>query len=100
MAHFAQLDPATNVVIRVIVVSNDVLTDDEGTEHEELGVVLCQQLYGAGTKWIQTSYNGNFRRYYAGVGFRYSEEKDVFIRPKPSGSGWVLDEEIMDWVQG
>lgn len=99
MAHFAQLDPATNTVLRVIVISNDAITDEARQEHESLGIALCQQLYGVDTAWVQTSYNGQFRRHYASAGFSYDATKDVFILPKPSGDGWILDPDTLDWVQ-
>jgi hypothetical protein len=57
MAHYAQLDE-NNVVTQVIVVSNDVLIDN-GVERGELGVQFCESHFGG--KWVQTSYNGNFR---------------------------------------
>jgi hypothetical protein len=99
MAHFAQLESATNTVLRVIVISNEAITDETGQEHESLGIALCQQLYGADTAWVQTSYNSQFRRYYAGVGFGYDAAKDVFILPKPSGDGWILDPDTLEWVR-
>jgi hypothetical protein len=99
MAHFTQLDPANNIVLRVIVISNEAITDETGQEHESLGIALCQQLYGADTEWVQTSYNNQFRRYYASAGFSYDATKDVFIPPKPSGDGWILDPDTLDWVQ-
>jgi hypothetical protein len=100
MAHFAELDPANNSVLRVVVISNDAIIDQDGNEREDLGIALCKELYGTETKWVQTSYNANFRRYYAGYGFRYDEDHDVFIRPKPNGSNWTWDPESLDWIQG
>ena len=67
MAHFAKLD-ANNVVEQVIVVSNDDIKDNSGTEVESIGVAFCQKLLGASTNWKQTSYNNNFRGNYAGIG--------------------------------
>jgi hypothetical protein len=49
-----------NVVTQVIVVSNDDIKDNTGTEVESIGVAFCQKLLGANTNWKQTSYN-NFR---------------------------------------
>lgn len=80
MAHFAQLDE-NNVVINVIVVNNDVIQNLPFPESEPIGVAFCQSLYGADTVWKQTSYNNNFRKYYAGIGFWYDPELDAFIRP-------------------
>lgn len=79
MAHFAQLDE-NNVVTQVIVVHNNELVDN-GVEREELGVAFCQSLFGADTRWVQTSYNGSIRGVYAGVGYTYDPDKDVFVAP-------------------
>jgi hypothetical protein len=82
MAHYAELD-ASNTVIRVLVVANDVITTPDGTEDEELGKVFLTGLLG-GT-WVQTSYNGRIRGTYAGIGFTYDPVADVFVPP-----GWTL----------
>ena len=68
MAHFAELD-ANNVVLRVIVVDNKDTSDVNGVEKEYIGAAFCEKLFG-GT-WKQTSYNGNFRKNYAGIGYTY-----------------------------
>ena len=91
MAHFAQLDD-NNVVTQVIVVANEELLDN-GVESESKGVAFCQSLLGG--NWKQTSYNGNIRKRYAGIGYTYDADKDVFIAPQPYPS-WVLDENT-DW---
>ena len=70
MAHFAQLD-SNNVVTQVIVVGNDDTSDSNGVEVESIGVAFCQKLLGASTNWKQTSYNGNMRGNYAGIGYTY-----------------------------
>jgi hypothetical protein len=86
MAHFAELDE-NNIVKRVIVVNNsDCLKD--GKEDEATGIAFCENLYGG--RWIKTSYNSNFRKHYAGVGYYYDEVKDAFIAPRPYPS-WTLD---------
>ena len=87
MAHFAELDE-NNIVLRVIVVSNADITDSEGVEQEELGIQFCQNLFG-GT-WKKTSYNGNMRKNYAGIGFTYDADMDAFVPPQPYPS-WTLD---------
>jgi hypothetical protein len=80
MAHFAQLN-GSNVVLQVIVVNNEELMD--GTdENEAKGIAFCQSLFGADTRWVQTSYNDNFRGTYAGIGYTYDPVKDEFIAPK------------------
>lgn len=85
MAHFAEID-SDNKVIRVLVVSND----DEHRGQEFLGDDL-----GLGGFWVQTSYNDNFRKQYAGIGYSYDETADVFVRPSPFES-WTLDANY-DW---
>ena len=91
MAHFAQLDD-NNVVTQVIVVANEELIF-EGVENETQGVIFCRSLFGNDTKWVQTSYNGNFRKRYAGIGYTYDADKDAFIAPQPFAS-WVLDADL------
>ena len=93
MAHFAELDE-DNKVLRVIVVNNEDITVD-GVESETKGIEFCKKLFGQDTNWLQTSYNGNTRKKYAGVGDTYDELKDVFISPQPYES-WSLDENN-DW---
>jgi len=86
MAHFAELDNESKV-IRIIVVNNSELLVD-GIESEEKGIQFCEDLLG-GT-WIQTSYNNNIRKQYAGVGYTYDSVKDQFVLPQPFPS-WSLD---------
>ncbi len=93
MAHFAKLDD-NNVVLAVHVVNNDVITID-GAESEQAGIDFLSDLYGH-TKWKQTSYNGTFRKNYAGIGFTYDEAKDAFIPIKPFDS-WILNQETCKW---
>lgn len=82
MAHVAQIND-DNKVINVIVVSNDV-ADPEN---------FAKDLFGG--KWVQTSYNGKFRGTFAGIGFDYNEEEDIFIRPKPFNS-WIRNGSIWE----
>lgn len=96
MAHFAQLDD-DNIVINVVVVNNQDTMDENGIENEEIGIRFLQSLLGENTKWRQTSYNNNFRKKYAGLGYSYNESLDAFIAPKPFES-WMLDEESCIWV--
>ena len=95
MAHFAQLDE-NNVVTQVIVVSNDDCSDANGTESESIGVAFCQKLLGANTHWKQTSYNGNMRVRYAGIGYSYNESLDAFVPAQPYAS-WTLNNSTADW---
>lgn len=96
MAHFAELD-ANDVVLRVIVVANADCTNAAGVEDEATGIAFCQRLFGAETRWAQTSYNGNIRVRYAGEGYTLDRTLDAFLTPKPYPS-WVLDEASYDWV--
>ena len=89
MAHFATLNES-NIVTRVEVINNDVILDGDGVEQEQLGVDFLTSLYGAGRNFKQTSYNNNFRKQYAGLGFTYDVAKDKFIAPQPFPS-WSLD---------
>jgi hypothetical protein len=93
MAHFAEIG-LNNVVQQVIVVHNNELLDENGVEQESKGAAFCRNLLG-GT-WVQTSYNGSFRKNFAGSGYTYDTERDAFIPPKPFNS-WVLDEETCQW---
>ena len=95
MAHFAKLDE-NNIVTQVIVVSNvDIVDPNTGQEEEIYGIAFCKKLLG-GT-WKQTSYNGNIRKRYAGVGYSYNTTLDAFVPPQPHAS-WTLDNETADWV--
>ena len=90
MAHFAKLD-SDNKVIHVSVVDNWNITDGSGNESEAIGVAYLKSIHGADTNWKQTSYNGNIRKNYAGIGMTYDAGRDAFISPKPFPS-WVLNE--------
>ena len=91
MAHFAQLDGDT--VMQVIVVANEELMEN-GAESEAKGIAFCQSLFGG--EWRQTSYNANFRKNYAGIGFTYDAQRDAFIPQKPYPS-WILNENTCLW---
>lgn len=93
MAHFAEIDE-NGVVLRVIVVNNKDTADVNGVEKEYIGAAFCEKLFG-GT-WKQTSYNHNFRKHYAGIGFTWREDLNAFIPPKPHLS-WVLNETTCVW---
>ena len=94
MAHFAKLD-SNNIVTKVIVVSNAVLLETDGTESELKGKQFLNSLFGS-AKWVQTSYNGAIRKNYAGVGYKYDTTRDAFISPQPYNS-WVLNETTCQW---
>ena len=78
MAHFAKVEEG--IVTQVIVADSQQ---------------WCEANLG-GT-WVQTSYNGNFRKHYAGIGFSYDETLDAFIPPKPTEGNWVLNTDLCIW---
>ena len=90
MAHFAELD-SSNVVIRVVVISNDDVNANGGdlSAEAETFVGTLVPMQGNGVAWKQTSYNNNSRKHFAGIGWTYSSSKNKFIAPKPYGS-WFL----------
>ena len=96
MAHFAELD-SNNLVLRVLAVDNMMLKDEQGNEQEQLGIAFLKSLFGQETVWVQTSYNGKFRKNYAGIEYTYDTTRDAFIAPQPEGEGWILDEETCQW---
>ena len=89
MAHFAKLGTG-NIVERVEVVSNDIATT------EQAGADFLNNLYKSRDVWKQTSYNGNIRKNFAGIGFKYDQTRDAFIPPKPYPS-WILNEDTCLW---
>lgn len=92
MAHFAQLDE-NNLVLRVIVVDNNKVTNELGIEDESIGIQYCKSLFDEDTFWKQTSYNsGNF----AGIGYTYDENLNRFIPPSPFPS-WTFNETTFIW---
>ena len=93
MAHFCKLDE-NNVVTEVHVVANRDTSDANGVEKEYIGQAFLEKLFG-GT-WKQTSYNGNIRKNYAGIGYTYNADIDAFVPPKPFAS-WLLNEETAQW---
>jgi len=89
MAHFAKLGTG-NIIERVEVVSNDIATT------EQAGSDFLNKLYNTRDVWKQTSYNGNIRKNFAGVGYKYDQTRDAFIPPKPFAS-WTLNETTCLW---
>lgn len=108
MAHFALVDE-NNVVVDVFFLDNSVITDENGEEQEALGIQHMHHHhgddFGVDAKWIQTSFNQNFRGNYAFIGGKYhtdvrtlgKESVDVFLPPKPFAS-WLLHELEARWV--
>lgn len=87
MAHYAFLDD-NNIVVEVIV-GVDETESIEGLSPEEW--------YGKfrGQRCVRTSYNGNIRKNFAGIGYSYDEQLDAFIPPRPEGAGWVLTDDCV-----
>lgn len=88
MSHWAEID-SNKTVLRVLVGDNNDPNGDEGYQW------LIDNLGGT---WVKTSYNGNIRKNYAGIGFTYDEVRDAFIPPKPDGN-FILDEETCTWKE-
>jgi hypothetical protein len=90
LAHYAFLDE-NNIVTEVIV----------GRDENEIvdGISDWEAYYAEfrGQVCVRTSYNGNIRKNYAGIGFTFDEELDAFIPPKPFES-WLLVEETAQWT--
>jgi len=95
MAHYAEIGEGS-VVTSVAVVANEVLLVD-GVEVESKGVDLLESLTGH-RRWVQTSYSGKFRLNYAGIGYLWREDLQMFVPPCPV-EGWVLDESTGVWVE-
>jgi hypothetical protein len=87
MGHYAKIDE-NNVVTQVVVVDNKDMADAFGVEKEHIGAAHLEKILG-GT-WKQTSYNGNMRKNYAGIGYTYQADIDAFVPPKPFAS-WILN---------
>ena len=96
MAHFAELN-SSNEVLRVIVISNDDVDANGGDQHADAETFVASIVpYGTGgAAWKQTSYNNNFRKQYAGIGYSYNSSKDKFLSPQPYAS-WSLNSND-DW---
>lgn len=88
MAHYAFLD--TNNIVTEVIVGIDETELIEGLDPESWYANF------RGQPCKRTSYNGKIRKNYAGIGFKYDEQRDAFIPPKPFRS-WVLNEETCRW---
>jgi hypothetical protein len=87
MAHWAEIDN-DNKVLRVLVGDNNDPAGDEGYQW------LLDNLGGT---WIKTSYNGNIRKNYAGIGYSYDPVRDAFIAPEPNNA-IGFDEDTCRWI--
>ena len=105
MAHFAKLG-TENIVLQIVVLSNNAILDEDGKESEQIGMDFLNNLYKTNDVWKQTSYNTfggvhkldgtPLRKNYAGKGYTYDETRDAFIAPKPYSS-WTLNEDTCNW---
>lgn len=89
MAYFAEIDD-NGLVRQIISISNADAPDPAPDNSEPSGQAFIVDRLGLTGTWRQTSFNGSFRKQYAGIGFRYDAESDVFIAPQPYPS-WSLD---------
>jgi hypothetical protein len=94
MASFAKIG-LNNKVIEVLSVHNNELLDSNGVEQEVNGIDFLTKLTGWSI-WVQTSYNNNFRKNHAAIGYTYDEDRDAFIPKKPYNS-WTLNETTCQW---
>ena len=105
MAHFAELN-SDNIVIYIAVIDNHRIIDSDGNESESLGIAYCKKLFSSTNTWVQTSYNTRggvhslggtpLRKNYAGKGYKYYSEHDLFAPPSPYAS-WVLNTSTGLW---
>ena len=98
MAHFAELDE-NNHVTRTLVVGNDDCLDGNGEESEAVGAAYLEALLPGSGPWKQTSYNNTIRNIFAGLGFAYEEERDIFyaLAPHPDYPSWVFSDDTLHW---
>ena len=96
MAHFAELD-SNNIVLRVVVGCNQDIANNGGEQSEQAAEYFKKvcPLSENGVKWVQTSYNNNFRKQYASIDYIFDTTKNKFIEPKPFAS-WILNSND-DW---
>lgn len=93
MAHFVVLDE-NNIVIDITVVADSDCLDSDGNQSEEVGVAFLTNLFGD-KNWKLTSLTGGFRNKFAGIGYSYLPDSDVFVTPEPYPS-WSLNDDY-DW---
>jgi hypothetical protein len=95
MAHFAKLDEQ-GAVVEINAVNNETLNNLPFPESEPVGIAFLTEWSGGYTNWKQTSYNANFRKNYAGIGYTYDPTLDAFIGQKPYPS-WLLNLDTCQW---
>jgi hypothetical protein len=97
MAHYARVNQ-NNIVTYVTPIPNEMITDKNGVEHEEWAYKHLYETIpdSLGDRWIQTSYNNNFRNKFAGIENIWREDLNAFISSKPYES-WILNEDTCSW---
>lgn len=118
MAYFVQIDE-DGTVLQVISISNADAPDPAPTHSEPIGQAFIADVLGLPGTWRQTSFNHSWRKQFAGIGYSYDTEGDVFVRPAPfpswtldanhdwhppvpmpsEGGPWVWDEDTLSWVE-
>jgi hypothetical protein len=96
MAYFAKIN--NNIVEQVISISNDIASDP-WPAGETAGQDYINTVLGLPGTWLQTSYNSNFRRFYAGIGYSYISDADEFRPPAPSEGVWTWDDAQGQWTE-
>ena len=94
MAHFAKVEDDGTVSTVCVVDNDDIIDPETGLESEDLGIAIAQRHGGGGT-WVQTSYGGNLRGNYAGIGMIYDSGNDCFHRPRPTS--FLTQEPLDSW---
>lgn len=94
MAYFAEVKDG--IVQRVISISNNDAPDPAPEHSEPLGQAFIRDVLKLPGEWIQTSYNNSFRVRYAGIGYTWDAENEVFYPPQPFPS-WILNETTWNW---
>jgi hypothetical protein len=108
MANFAEIN-SLNLVLAVYVIDNDELAKLPGFTNDEKGTLFFDSLLNINNQFIQTSYNGTFRKNFAGIGYTWRPDLDGFVPPMPSENpidpetdqpipgNWVLNEQTCNW---
>jgi hypothetical protein len=96
MAHFAKIGKG-NIVEQVVVIHNNELLDSNGNESEQKGIEFLNKIYNdRNIVWKQTSYNSNFRKNFATIGYLYDQTRNAFLPQQPFPS-WTLNEQTCNW---
>lgn len=102
MAHYALIDQ-NNIVVEVITGVDENIIQTEADGSQVGGSAEAWEMFYQSRPWFEglyckrTSYNGNIRKRFAGIGFIYDLERDVFLTPKPKNATH-LDEDSLEWV--